>query len=82
MRWDEKSDIWSMVCILAELYTGEMFFPTHDNIEHLALMEKACGPIPFWMAKEATDDLISLFDLKSQETIIDERKMRIKWSEI
>ena len=22
-----------------ELYTGEMLFPTHDNIEHLAMIE-------------------------------------------
>jgi hypothetical protein len=44
-----KSDIWSMACILAELYTGEMFFATHENIEHLALMEKACGLFPYYM---------------------------------
>jgi len=44
-----KSDIWSMACILAELYTGEMFFATHENIEHLALMEKACGSFPYHM---------------------------------
>ena len=42
-EWNEKSDIWSIACILAELYTGELFFPTHDNEEHLALIEKACG---------------------------------------
>jgi len=34
-----KSDIWSMAFVLAELYTGEMYFPTHENIEHLALIE-------------------------------------------
>lgn len=46
-----KSDIWSMACILAELYTGEMFFSTHENIEHLAMMEKICGPFPRHMAE-------------------------------
>jgi dual-specificity kinase len=35
-----KSDIWSIACILAELYTGEMFYPTHENVEHLAMIEK------------------------------------------
>ena len=44
-----KSDIWSMVCIFIELYTGEMFFATHENLEHLILMEKACGPFPYHM---------------------------------
>jgi serine/threonine protein kinase len=49
--WDEKSDIWSMACILVELYTGELFFDTHENnLEHLAMIEKQCGPIPLRMA--------------------------------
>lgn len=42
-EWDEKSDIWSIACILVELYTGELFFPTHNNEEHLCLIEKISG---------------------------------------
>lgn len=38
--WSTPSDLWSAGCILAELYMGELFFATHDNVEHLALMEK------------------------------------------
>ena len=38
--WNEKSDIWSMACILIELYTGELFFDTDENLEHLAMIEK------------------------------------------
>jgi serine/threonine protein kinase len=41
--WDNKSDVWSLACIFVELYTGELFFPTHDNYEHLCLIEKACS---------------------------------------
>ena len=52
-KWDMKSDIWSMACILAELYTGEMFFSTHENLEHLAMMEKAFGPLPRHMADKS-----------------------------
>jgi len=37
--WNELSDVWSMGCILMELYTGELLFGTHENLEHLALME-------------------------------------------
>lgn len=48
--WCEKSDIWSMACIIVELYTGELFFDTHENLEHLAMIEKQCGPLPHWMA--------------------------------
>merc|ERR1711997_98800 len=45
--WDHQSDVWSIGCILAELWTGNLLFQTHENIEHLALMEKILEtPIP------------------------------------
>ena len=28
---------------MAEIYTGDLLFGTHDNVEHLALMEKVTG---------------------------------------
>jgi serine/threonine protein kinase len=31
LGWDHKADLWSVGCILMELYTGELFFPTHDD---------------------------------------------------
>jgi hypothetical protein len=40
-------------CILAELYHGELLFATHDNIEHLALIEKIIGPFPRRLLKWA-----------------------------
>lgn len=40
------SDIWSAGCILAELYQGDLLFATHDNKEHLALMERVLGRFP------------------------------------
>ena len=56
--WNEKTDIWSMACILVELYTGELFFETDENLEHLALIEKQCGPIPLDMAKRCENKQI------------------------
>ena len=53
LTWNEKSDIWSLACVLAELYTGELLFPTHDDYEHIAMIEKMCGRVPIWMAKES-----------------------------
>jgi len=38
--WGHQSDLWSLGCILAELWTGNLLFQTHENIEHLSLMEK------------------------------------------
>jgi serine/threonine protein kinase len=39
LGWSYPCDIWSIGCILMEMYTGEALFQTHDNLEHLALME-------------------------------------------
>lgn len=39
-----------------ELYSGSLFFPTHDNYEHLAMIEKVSGSIPRWMASETSEE--------------------------
>ncbi|KAK2591376.1 dual specificity protein kinase kns1, partial [Conoideocrella luteorostrata] len=41
--WSYPCDIWSIACILVELFTGDLLFGTHDNREHLAMMEVVCG---------------------------------------
>ena len=39
LGWSYPCDIWSIGCIILEMYTGEALFQTHDNLEHMALME-------------------------------------------
>ena len=57
--WSMPSDLWSIGCILAELYQGELLFATHDNIEHLALIERVIGLFPRKMLKRARNiDLV------------------------
>lgn len=51
--WSMPSDCWSLGCILAELYQGELLFPTHNNNEHLALMERTIGPFPYSILGQA-----------------------------
>ncbi|KAF9274631.1 dual specificity protein kinase kns1 [Mortierella alpina] len=46
LGWSYPCDIWSIGCILVEFLTGEALFQTHDNLEHLAMMEVVLGPIP------------------------------------
>ncbi|OAA81796.1 Protein kinase-like domain protein [Akanthomyces lecanii RCEF 1005] len=41
--WSYPCDIWSIGCILVELFTGDALFQTHENREHLAMMEAVCG---------------------------------------
>lgn len=55
--WSYPSDLWSAGCIIAELYAGELLFATHDNAEHLALMERAVGLFPKDLLDRSTSSL-------------------------
>lgn len=39
LGWSYPCDIWSIGCILVEFFTGDALFQTHENLEHLAMME-------------------------------------------
>jgi len=43
LGWSYPCDIWSIGCILVEFFTGDALFQTHDNLEHLAMMEPICN---------------------------------------
>ncbi|KAF7663618.1 hypothetical protein LDENG_00205380 [Lucifuga dentata] len=46
LGWSHPCDVWSIGCMLFEYYEGFTLFQTHDNKEHLAMMERTQGPIP------------------------------------
>ncbi|KAG6898216.1 hypothetical protein C0992_003328 [Termitomyces sp. T32_za158] len=46
LGWSYPCDAYSLGCILVEFYTGIALFQTHDNLEHLAMMEMVMGKIP------------------------------------
>ncbi|KAG4395885.1 hypothetical protein GLYMA_19G059501v4 [Glycine max] len=46
LGWSYPCDLWSVGCILIELCLWEALFQTHENLEHLAMMERVLGPIP------------------------------------
>ncbi|XP_065086072.1 uncharacterized protein Doa isoform X3 [Ochlerotatus camptorhynchus] len=52
LGWSQPCDVWSIGCIMFELYLGITLFQTHDNREHLAMMERILGTIPYRMASE------------------------------
>jgi hypothetical protein len=69
-----------MVCILIEMYTGELFYETREDIEHLAMIEKQCGPIPDWMARETQGYSMRSIFLRDGETrMVENHKMHINW---
>lgn len=53
LGWCQSCDVWSVGCILFELYTGETMFLTHDNHEHLAMMTYILGRLPSSMIKRS-----------------------------
>ncbi len=47
MNWSHPVDVWSIGCVLYELYTGNVLLNTEeDDLEHLGIMERVLGPIP------------------------------------
>ena len=50
--WKCSADIWSAGCILYELVTGRLLYDTHENREHLAMMQAHLGyssfPYALW----------------------------------
>ncbi|XP_055959107.1 probable serine/threonine-protein kinase dyrk1 isoform X1 [Patella vulgata] len=53
LGWAQPCDVWSIGTIMFELYTGFTLFQTHDNKEHLAMMERILGSIPYRLAKKS-----------------------------
>ncbi|XP_057799579.1 serine/threonine-protein kinase AFC3 isoform X2 [Salvia miltiorrhiza] len=70
LGWTHSCDIWSVGCILVELCTGEALFQTHENLEHLAMMERVLGPLPEHMIEKATKGAEKYF-----------RRSRLNWPE-
>ncbi|KAJ9616331.1 serine threonine protein kinase CMGC group [Cladophialophora chaetospira] len=55
LGWSFACDIWSIGCIIVEFFTGDALFQTHDNLEHLAMMEAVCsGKIDSKLVKQVS----------------------------
>lgn len=57
--WSFPADIWSAGCILMELLCGHLLFQTHEEHEHLALIERVVGEIPNSMKLHAQSDFFT-----------------------
>lgn len=52
LPYDEKVDLWSLGCIIAELWTGFVLFQNDSAQSLLARVLGIIGPIPPWMLKQ------------------------------
>jgi hypothetical protein len=46
LEWSYPCDMWSVACIILELHEGCLTFDTHDTAQHMAMIERLCGPTP------------------------------------
>jgi len=53
ITWSQPCDVWSIGCIVFEMALGKTVFQTHENREHLAMMERVVGRFPTRMARES-----------------------------
>ncbi|ESO06815.1 hypothetical protein HELRODRAFT_98767 [Helobdella robusta] len=53
LGWSFPCDVWSVGCIIFEIYYGRTLFQTHDTMEHLAMMERVLGRIPTSMREKS-----------------------------
>lgn len=56
LGWSHPCDVWSIGCILFEIYYGSLLFYTEEDREHLALMEMALGSFPVSMINATVTD--------------------------
>lgn len=61
LGWSYQCDIWSAGCIIVELITGRALFQTHDNLEHLAMMERVLEKVPQDMSRRASTEASKYF---------------------
>ncbi|KAH9586266.1 Protein kinase domain [Trypanosoma melophagium] len=67
LGWMYSTDMWSMGCIIYELHTGKLLYDTHDNLEHLHLMEKTLGRLPSeWAGRCGTEEARMLYNSAGQ----------------
>lgn len=52
VEYNQKVDVWSLGCILAELYSGQVLFQTSCLAELIIKIVNVRGVVPEWMIKE------------------------------
>eukprot|EP01065_Artemidia_motanka_P006552 TRINITY_DN13218_c2_g1_i1.p1 TRINITY_DN13218_c2_g1~~TRINITY_DN13218_c2_g1_i1.p1 ORF type:complete len:501 (+),score=76.82 TRINITY_DN13218_c2_g1_i1:66-1505(+) len=63
LSWSMPADCWSVGCLIVELLFGECVFMTHDNEEHMAMIEKLLRkPPPLHMRQRSRDKGYSIYD--------------------
>ena len=52
LPYDGKIDVWSLGCVVAEMFTGEVTFQNDSVVTMLSRIEAICGPFPRHMVAQ------------------------------
>jgi len=76
MEWTVVIDLWSLGTLLYSLYTGDRLFRVHEDVEHLATMERICeGRIPAELARGVSPRIAA------KGVSFEESTLRLVWPE-
>jgi dual-specificity kinase len=80
LGWNHVADLWAIGCVLIEMLAGRQIFPTHGDLEQLAMVERVSGTIPQFMINQAPPDVKEMFDDRGRvksELVAPDRQSRV-----
>uniref|UniRef100_A0A7S0HAX4 Protein kinase domain-containing protein n=1 Tax=Hanusia phi TaxID=3032 RepID=A0A7S0HAX4_9CRYP len=73
LEWSYPCDMWSVGCIVLEMFEGERTFETIDPAQHLAMIQRLCGKLPSYMIQRSG---------AAVSYCIDKLRSRVMWPEV
>lgn len=78
LSFTKKIDMWSLGCIIAELYTGYPLYPGESEQQQLQLIMGICGPPPISMIKESSRKSIFFDDKDNPKLVANSQGLTIR----
>merc|ERR1712166_636611 len=76
--WSYPCDMWSIGCMMMELYTSDLLFPVHHTDEHLAVINHVCGTIPKHMVPSNSSYFKATGELSDPECFPNTRARHVR----
>jgi len=76
--WSYACDLWSIGCMMMELYTSDLLFPVHHTDEHLAVISHVCGSIPKHMVPASSNYFNSKGELSEPNAFPNTRARHVR----
>ncbi|KAI0711635.1 kinase-like domain-containing protein [Earliella scabrosa] len=68
LPWTESVDVFALGCVMVEVWTGVTAFPKTDTVaERLAVLTRAVGPLPAYIARKAGPCFAPIFWIRGED---------------